>query len=876
MKSFYVIDGHSQLYKAFYAVPSLTSPSGQPTNAILGFLKIMHKIIYQRSPDYLAITFDAKGPTFRHKLAETYKANRPPMPDDLSSQIPVLMDIIDAYGIPVFTKEGFEADDILATITNKLKPFPDINLFLVTSDKDAWQLISDRVKLFETKSDLVRGREWLKKEKLISPDQVIDYLAMIGDTSDNIPGIPGVGPKTATKLLAKYHSIDNMLEHLNEFKGKLKQTLEQYKSSEDLANSRELITLVSNLPIDFNLAQCERTAPDKDRLLPMIRELGFKKLANEIDQMAGSAGNPAAAPENKTASASLAPETPVKTIKTPPALADLIAQLAGAPHFAVDVETDGTNPFANEITGFYFAQASDELFYVPLSATIDNKKTVALIKKLLEDPSAHKYCYDAKFMTKMLRRLDVKPKGIKLDVMLAAHVLDPSRKHNDFSRVIFDFLQEDAGEGDIIKIGHICRLADKMRPLLEKQELLALLEDVEIPVAEVLAEMELNGIAIDKKYFLAMSKQLDSLISLGEQTIFELAGEEFTINSPKQLGTILFEKLCLPTQRKTKTGYSTDESVMTKLAKMHPLPAHILQYRNLTKLKSTYVDTLPSKIDPLTNRIHTNFGQTGTETGRLSSSDPNLQNIPTRTALGKTVRAGFIPSAGCEFLSADYSQIELRMLAHFSNDPELCRAFGEGEDIHRLVAAQIHGLNPKEVSDEERSRAKAVNFGIIYGQTPFGLSRNIGISVEDATSFINSYFLRYSKVKDFIDETINAARMQGFVKTILNRRRPIPGINSSNHNERGFAERMAVNTIIQGSAADLIKHAMINIHRQLRKNKFATKMILQIHDELLFEVPSNEVTSARTLIKNEMENALSLKVPLIITIGVGKNWLEVK
>lgn len=884
MKSFYVIDGHSQLYKAYFAIPSLTAPSGQPTNAILGFLKILFKLQRERTPDYIAVTFDAKGPTFRHNIAETYKANRPSMPDELSSQIPILFDVLAALKIPVFTRETYEADDILATIIDKVKSIPDMQVFLVTSDKDTWQLISDRVKIYEAKDDTVRGREWLKKEKHLQPEQVIDYLIMVGDSSDNIPGIAGIGPKTAVKLLAEHGSLENVFNNIDKFKGKLRQTLEQYRDSNELKKTYDLITLVNDVPIDFNLTQCEFTAPDSSKLIQMFHELGFRKLAQEI--IPGRANNDtagSATDQNPAATEAGEPlhEIAIETVSEDKKISALFDSLRQQPHFAISLKTSGTDPFYSDIEGVSFAWENSRAHYLPLDENT-GKNTKSMLKSLLEDPSSKKWCFDVKFIIKMLKSIGINPCGVKFDIMLAAYLIDPSRKHDSLDSLIFEYLHgaPDAGtnpeETKIRESAVVYELAEILLPIIEKRDLLGLMETVEIPMAEALSEMELDGIKIDTAFFEAMSKELETLISLEEETIYEFAGEKFAINSPKQLSTILFEKLSLPPQRTTKTGFSTDEAVLTKLAMMHPLPNHILQYRNLAKLKSTYVDALPKKVNPQTGKVHTTFSQTGTETGRLSSSDPNLQNIPARTSMGRTIRAGFIPEKGHEFIAADYSQIELRMLAHFSHDPGLREAFSKDEDIHSLIAAMIAGVDIEDVSEEMRTRAKAVNFGIIYGLTPFGLSRDIGISVEEANAFINSYFLRYSKVRDFIDETVEKAQIQGYVTTILNRRRYIPQITSGKHVEQNYSKRIAVNTVIQGSAADLIKLAMINIREQLHKNKFKTRILLQIHDELLFESPESEISSAKNLIKTEMEKALVLEVPLKVSIGTGKNWLEVK
>jgi len=895
-KTLYLIDGHSHCYRAFHAIRGMTAPDGkQPTNAVYGFVSMLLSLIKKQKPDLLGVVFDAPGPTFRHKMYDKYKGTRPPMPDELRTQLPLIMEIVSAYNIPLYLKEGFEADDILGTIAKKGEK-AGLEVYLVTGDKDTFQLITDAVKVYDTQKDSIRDRDWLKRQKGIAPEQMIDLLALQGDSTDNVPGVPGVGEKTALKFLKEYGSLEGLYENTDKLKGKQKEKVEGNRDQALL--SRKLVTIDTAVDVKVDFTNFTLAGQDTTRLRELFKKLGFKRFLNELGADGDSAKAAAAAAERR--------DCTYRLVNRKKEFVALTGKLAKQKLLSVDLETTSVYPVQAELVGMSFSFKEKEAYYVPVKARAEDTclnvdMVLAALKPIYESEKIAKIGQNIKYDAIVLRRYGVELKNVVFDTMIASYLLNPERRSNSLDALSLEHLGiEKIATKEIIGSGkntitmdqaplekvsdYACEDADavfRLHALLSKKikeaKLEKLLTEVELPLIESLMEMELTGVRLDKKLLKAMSKNLEENIALIEQEIFESAGHEFNINSPKQLSAVLFTELGLPITRKTKTGASTDSDTLAYLATMHDLPKLIVEYRNLGKLKSTYVDALPALINPKTGRVHASFNQTITATGRLSSSDPNLQNIPIREETGKSIRRAFVPDDKEHlFLSSDYSQIELRLLAHYSKDEGLIEAFNEGKDIHTIVAAEINGIDEDEVTPEQRTGAKAVNFGIIYGLSAYGLSQDIGISVKSAKLFIDSYFEMYPQVKDFIDDTVAFAREHGCVKTILGRVRHLAEIHSSNKNLQKFAERAAVNTVLQGSAADLIKVAMNTICSKKKAQGLESKLLLQIHDELLFEVPKKELAAMETLVRTEMEGALTLAVPLIVATGKGKNWLELK
>ncbi len=883
-KELYIIDGNSYIYRAFYAIKNLSTSSGLPTNAVFGFANMLMKVIKEKSPDMIAIVFDPKGPTRRHSEYKEYKAHRPPMPRDLVPQIPYIHRLVEAFRIPVFIQDGQEADDVIATLTRKaLASAAEVTI--VTGDKDILQLVGPGVVVYDTLKEKVFGPKEVEERFGVGPDRMIEIMGLMGDSSDNIPGVPGIGEKTAQALIQQYGSIENLLAHVQDItKPKLRQSLIE---NEHLARlSRDLALLRSDLPIQMDEDALKRKEPDNSTLLALLRELEFPSLLKYVTQE----------PEKEKKYFPVLEETEFQ---------DLLSKLASAGEFSFDTETTSLNPLQAELVGLAFAVAPHEAYYLPLCHTCVNApKQLALdqalvsLKPIFEDPGIRKIGQNLKYDMLVLGRYGINVKGVYFDPMIASYLLHPGRQSHGLEALALEFLNcktttyaEVAGTGKK-QIGFhevdiktatdysaedadiALRLKQVLEPRLREQNLERLFRDVEMPLLEVLIGMERTGIKIDAGFLQVLSKRLEREISAIVTTIYELAGCEFNINSPKQLADILFVKLRLTPTKKTKTGFSTNVDVLEDLAHLHPLPAEILKYRTVSKLKSTYVDALPVLIDPATGRLHTSFNQTVTATGRLSSSDPNLQNIPIRTDVGREIRQAFIAEPGARLISADYSQIELRVLAHLSGDPALIQTFLEDQDIHTRTASEILGLPPEEISAEMRRKAKAVNFGIIYGISAFGLAQDIGVSNAEAKRYIDGYFSRYPNVRLFIDRTIEDARTKGYVTTLFGRRRFIPELSSSAAAVRNFGERMAVNTPIQGTAADLIKIAMINISTRIDREGLASKMILQVHDELVFEVPDHEIETMKKLVREEMETVVRLSVPISVELAVGNNWDE--
>ncbi len=881
-KTLFLIDGNSFCYRAYYAVRPLSNSKGQPTNAVYGFVTMLNKIIKENKPDMLAVAFDLKGPTFRHKKFEEYKIHRKPMPDDLISQMSYIKKVVAAYNIPIYEMEGYEADDVLATIATKAEE-RGIETYIVTGDKDALQLVDSHIKVVSThKEGLVYDAKAVKEAYGVEPERMIDIMSLMGDATDNIPGVPGIGEKTAVELIVEFGSLDNLLKNIEKVKGESrKKTL---KENEKMALlSKELAVLDKDVPIKIDFKELELKEPSQDSLLELFKELEFKSFLKDLT------------PKEKL-------DSTYELIDDQKRLKKLMEELEGLKEFAFDFETTNEDPMLADLVGVSFSWKVGEACYVPFNKYFDLDKVLAELKPIFESDKIKKIGQNIKYEYIVLANYDIKLKGIIFDTMVASYLLNPSKLNHNLEDISLDYLshklttpiEELIGKGkhaitmdkvDVDKVClYCCEDSDvtlRLKHILEKEltskDLDGLFYDVEIPLVEVLAIMEINGVSIDKEYLAKMGGEMEKKLKKLTKKIYEIAGEEFNINSPKQLSKILFEKLKLPVIKKTKTGISTDEEVLTKLSRQHELPKDLLEYRELAKLKSTYVDSLPGLINPKTGKVHTSFNQTVTATGRLSSSEPNLQNIPIKTEEGRKIRKAFIPAAKENVLmSADYSQIELRILAHLSGDKNLIKAFKDGRDIHAFTASLVFGVEEADVTGDMRNMAKTVNFGIIYGMSPYGLSQSLGIDVDKAKDFIDSYFERYPDVKQYLESLIEEAREKGFVTTLLGRRRYIPEINSKDMRLRQFAERTAINTPIQGSAADIIKVAMIAINEKLSGDEPGSKMILQVHDELVLDVPNRECGRVYKILKEGMENVIKLKVPVEAHIEMGKNWLELE
>jgi DNA polymerase-1 len=886
-KRLFLIDGNSFCYRAFYAIRNLSNSKGQPTNAVYGFTTMLNKLIKDEAPDMLAVAFDLKGATFRHKKFDEYKSHRKPMPDELVSQIPYIKMTVQAYNIPIYELEGYEADDILATLAKKACD-KGIETYIVTGDKDALQLVGDRIKVYSThKEGLIYDAAKVKEAYGVGPDRITDLIALMGDSSDNIPGVKGIGEKSAVELLAEFGSLEALYKNVDKVKSESKRKI--LKEGEDSANlSKELATVDMKVPLEIDFKDLELKEPDQPRLAELFRELEFKSMLKDVT------------PKEKL-------ESKYVLIEDEKGLDGLVAGLAKTKEFVFDTETTSEDPVVAKLAGISFSWKEGAAYYVGMCDGAAAKKfdTALALEKLrpvFEDEGIKKAGQNIKYDYIVLANHGVRVKGVTFDTMVASYLLNPSKLNHNLEDISIEYLghrlttpiEELIGKGkkaitmDAVDVKKVCdyscedsdvtlRLKKILEKELTKKDLDPLFYDVEMPLVIVLAGMEMDGVSIDRDYLKELSRDMEKKLDRLTGKIHELAGEEFNINSPKQLSVVLFEKLKLPAIRRTKTGISTDEDVLTKLAAKHPLPEKLLEYRELSKLKSTYVDNLPDLVNPETGKVHTSFNQTVTATGRLSSSGPNLQNIPVKTEEGKKIRKAFIASGpDSRLLSADYSQIELRVLAHFSKDANLIKAFNEGLDIHTFTAGLVFGVKDKDVSPEMRGMAKTVNFGIVYGMSPYGLSQSLNIDVDKAKEFIDAYFERYPGVRSFMEGLLEEARAAGYVTTILGRRRYIPEINSSDMRIRQFAQRAAINTPIQGSAADIIKVAMIAISEKLRKKKMRSKMILQVHDELVFDVPENELKEAYDIVKDGMENVIKLKVPVEAHIEAGENWLEMK
>jgi len=884
-KKIFLIDGSAFLYRAFHAIRSLATSKGHPTNATFGFTRILLKLIKDNSPEYAVVLFDVKGPTFRHKLYDQYKANRPPMPEELAAQIPDIKRIIKALNIPIVEKPGFEADDLVGTYS-KTAQKKGFEVVMVTGDKDFIQLVTEKCTLWDPMKDTIMDVNTIKKDMGIDPAQFIDVLGLAGDTSDNIPGVRGVGPKTALKLIARFGSIKNLYENIDDIKGQTKLYENLLSSKNIVFLSRDLATIDISVFVKKDIEDFKLEAFDRKKAFELFQEFEFKTLAAEFAQKA-----------DKT-------KKIYKLISTTKELEKLAHVLENKQIFAIDTETTSKHPTKANLVGMSFSFRENQGFYIPISHNSDEcrqptkEDILRIFKSVLENPDIKKVGQNIKYDYIVLSRFGITLEGIAFDTMIASYLLNPSVRGHSLDKIAMNLFgyktisyTDVTGKGkDRIgfqdlpisqAVDYACEDADitfmayqEYQKQIKDKGFSKLMETIEVPLIRVLADMELQGIKVDRNVLKNLSNTFDIELKTLEKEIYALAGEEFNINSSQQLGVILFEKLQLKTVKKTKkkTGYSTDVHVLTKLAHDHELPEKLLRYRTLGKLKSTYVDSLENLINKDSGRIHTSFNQTITVTGRLSSSKPNLQNIPIRKKEGKKIREAFIPKEGHTLISADYSQIELRILAHCAEDKILIEAFNNGEDIHTRTALEIFQVLPQFVTEDLRNQAKTINFGIVYGMSGFRLANDLSISRKMATAYIDNYFKRYSGVKKFIDNTIEETKKTCEVQTIFGRKRRLDDINSSNINLRNFARRAAVNTPIQGSAADLIKLAMIKMDTALRKNRLSSKMLLSVHDEIIFETPFEEKDPLIDLAKEVMENVHPLKVPLLVNFGSGDNW----
>ena len=881
----YLIDGSSYIYRAFFAIAHLSNSKGFPTNAIYVFTNMLLKILREKGAEYAAIAFDAPGPTFRHEAFGEYKANRPSMPEDLRVQVPHIKEVVSALRLPVLEKEGYEADDLIATLARKLEK-EGMETVIVSGDKDLMQLVSSRVTMYDPMKDKTFQVPEVKERFGVSPDKVVEVMGLMGDTSDNIPGVPGIGPKTAGQLIEEFGSIEELLKNVGRVKNaRVRASLDRH--AEQARLSRELATLDSDASLDWALENLKIGEPDRKKLQEIFKEMEFSKLLKDF---------------------SLRPdhgEDDYRLITGRAEFEELVGNLRKAGTFALDLESTSIEPMRAEIVGLSFSFQPHQAFYLPVGHTypgapgqLPRQEVLQTLRPLLEDPRLKKYGQNIKYDYILLANSGIRLRGIAGDNMIASYLLNPSKHRHSLEELSREYLDRQiitysdvAGSGakaipfSQVTVEKACRysgedadltlqLAQLLMPKIEAEGFADLFHRVELPLIEVLAAMEMNGVRLDLPLLEVMSREFERKMDKISEEIFDLAGEPFNINSPQQLGKILFEKLKLPGGKRTKTGYSTDVEVLNELSRDFPLPAKVLEYRSLSKLKSTYVDALPQLVNPKTGRVHTSFNQTVTATGRLSSSDPNLQNIPIRSPEGRRIREAFIPEQGRLILSADYSQIELRILAHLSGDSLLVETFQEDRDVHAATAGEIFRVSPDQVNPEMRRLAKVINFGIIYGMSAFGLAKELGIQPAVAQAYIANYFQKYHGVRDYIDRSLEAAREKGYVITLMNRRRYLPDIKSQNRSIRQFAERIAINAPIQGTAADLIKAAMIRIHRRLIQEGRESKLTLQIHDELVFEVPEGELEGLRALVKEEMEGVMKLSIPLKVDIGLGKNWAE--
>lgn len=886
---FVLVDGSSYLFRAFHALPPLTNSSGQPTGAVYGVINMLKKLVEEYEPEHMAVVFDAKGKTFRNDLYKEYKAHRPPMPDDLRVQIEPLHELVDALGYPKLVIEGVEADDVIGTLAKQAEA-KGMDVLISTGDKDMAQLVSDKITLINTMNNSLMNPEGVVEKFGVSADQIIDYLALIGDTADNIPGVPKVGPKTAVKWLTQYNSLEEIIKHADEIKGKVGENLRD--TLEQLPLSYQLATIVCDVELEQKPNDLVLAEADKEKLNEIYSELEFKTWLAEL-------GGEQTANKAKL-------ETEYETVLDEKSFKAWLKKLKQADIFAFDTETTSLDYMQAQIVGVSFSVEEGKAAYVPFGhdyegapKQLSEEIVLGGLKPLLEDENKAKLGQNLKYDMHVLMNHGIYMQGVEHDTLLESYVLDSTKRH-DMDSMALRFLNHEtihfediAGKGakqltfnqiNLEEAGPYAaedaditlRLHNVMHKQLEGDEYLKLIyEAIELPLMTVIQDIEHNGVKVDVDMLAKQSKALAKRMKEIEAAAFEEAGEEFNLSSPKQIQAIFFDKLGLPVIRKTPKGQpSTAEDVLQELALDYPLPKLILEHRGLSKLKSTYTDKLPQQVDEHTGRVHTSYHQAVAQTGRLSSSDPNLQNIPIRSEEGRKIRQAFVAPKGCKLLAADYSQIELRIMAHLSNDENLLKAFAEGKDIHRATAAEVFAADLDDVTNEQRRAAKAINFGLIYGMSAFGLAKQLNITRYQAQDYVDLYFERYPGVKLYMDVTKETAHEQGYVETLFGRRLYLPEINSRNGMRRQYAERTAINAPMQGTAADIIKMAMINLHGALIESGLDAKMVMQVHDELVFEVANKDVDALTKLAHEEMESAAELDVPLIVDVGVGDNWDE--
>ncbi|MDI6786917.1 MAG: DNA polymerase I, partial [Planctomycetota bacterium] len=900
----FIIDGSSYIHRSFHAIKGLSSSKGLPTNAIYGFTSMLQKVIKDTNPSYLVVVFDMPGKTFRHKLFEDYKANRAEMSDELKPQIPYIREVVKAYNIAVAEKSGYEADDLIGSIARKAEK-EGFESVIITGDKDFCQIVSDKITLWDTMKDKKTTLTEVKGRFGITGDGVTDVFALMGDSSDNIPGVSGIGEKTAVELIKQFHSLERLIKNTPEIKrDKLREILSDSENIKKAHMSKELSTIKIDFSLVDEIDKYQFKEPDVEKLNALFRELEFTRFIKEL------------APVKKVSSRDY------HLILTEKEFNDLLRELKKAKEFAIDVETTSLDPIGCKIVGVSISHKIHQAFYIPLRHNylgapeqLPAELVLSNIKPLLEDKTMCKIGQNIKFDIRVFKQSGMSIKEPIDDIMIASYLLNPARRAHGLEEIAQEYLghqittyKDVVGKGkkeitfDKVEVNQakdysaedadVTFLASKiLLPRLREEGLQELYEKLEMPLVEILAEMETTGVKIDTELLHTLSDEFQQRIERLKKPIYKLAGKEFNIDSPKQLQVVLYEELKLKAERRIKTGFSTDNDTLSKLAYQHELPAKVLEYRSFSKLKSTYVDALAQLVNPRTSRVHTSYNQTVTATGRLSSSEPNLQNIPVRTEEGRRIREAFIPEKGYLLISADYSQIELRLLAHFSQDKSLLSAFEYNQDIHTRTASELFNISEEMVSADMRRLAKTINFGVIYGMSSHGLATELKISHGEAQSYIDSYFVKYPGVKLYIDNSIKEARKNGYVITLLGRKRQMREINSENKALKGFAERVAVNAPLQGTAADLMKLAMINIFNRLKIEELKSRMILQVHDELVFEVISDEEKKVISLIRDEMENLggdfsarggsasggkVSLSVPLRVDISKGRNWADLK
>ena len=883
----YLLDGTANVFRAYYALQGLSTRSGLPTNATYGFTTMLRKLVQDERPEYLGVTFDTAAPTFRHKEFEEYKAHRPPPPDDLVVQFPYVKKVCEALRVPTLEKEGYEADDLLGTLARQASE-RGLDVVIVTSDKDMLQLVDEHVSVLNPHKDIRYDPQTVEKLFGVRPDQVVDVLALWGDASDNVPGVPGIGEKGAKDIIRRFGSLEAALAAADQVERKsYREGLQNHSDKARL--SQRLVTIDRNAPVELDLDSLRAGEPDNAAVVELFKELEFTSLIKDTS------------PSAHTVSADY------RAVRSVGELDTLIEEIGRSGQLSVDLETDSVDPLRARLVGIALCVRPGSACYVPVGhrhpgpgGQLTPGQALERLRGVLEDPKIAKIGQNIKYEITCLGKHGVNLQGVSFDSMVASYLINPSRRTHNLDDLAHEFLnyktityEEVAGSGakqvtlDQVDVDRVTiyacedtdialQLRDALEPRLRKGALEELFETLEMPLIGVLAAMETAGVRIDSGFLAGMSKEIETETSRLEREIIEMAGEEININSPRQIGALLFEKMNIKPLRRTRKSkaYSTDQEVLEELSHQHPIAKKILEYRTLTKLRSTYVDALPALINPDTGRVHTSFNQTVAATGRLSSSDPNLQNIPIRTEMGRRVRRAFIPDEGSVLLAADYSQIELRVLAHMADDPEMVASFRKGEDIHRRTAAEIFGAAPDLVTAEMRRAAKAINFGILYGMGPQRLARDQGIPLADAQRFIRQYFERFPRVKEYIDDTIERVERDHQVTTLFNRVRLFPELDSAHRGVRQQVLRQAVNTTIQGTAADLIKRAMLELHGRLNREGLRSRMILQVHDELVLEVPEKEVEIVGPLVRSAMEGVYPMRVPLRVDLRTGSNWME--